>query len=706
MAARDKLPTITASGAVGQWRQFSGAMQQLQESKGAMTQVVAPKFEPEKFNLAGSLLDVMGDANESYNNIKKVADKNVEEWANGKSFQEVAQEMKENKVPFQYDPFAMASLATIQGRNAFQVGMLEFEERLKSSEFVDKSPEEIDQIFIERQREVLSELGEAHGSIGNSGAFMNGFWSDANKTREYIWKSSEAVKNDYHKRQGLIAAESQLNELMGSSVDDLYNGITMISQSGMIGRTPEDQMKLAKSVIESLSKHPTGAETLQLLADRNVPGLQEGVTFRSLFGDEAIRAGIVSAENTRLVASFDEYRTFTDAVNTKVAEGDYVGLLAMQQTYADRADGNITKYVEYIDNAIDTYKKLQVQKAGKSTALMKEQVRQREASSYVLGVITGVVDPTSKSIAGSTLYDPNTGDSLGSISHDEIQEIYRSHFLSGNLAPEHIDNMLSDKDGQKMFKDFFGGIEGQVRGDVQSVINGVQSPADLKEPDGFRQAMSYVQTDPKRVSAILGYDQTDTVSLLGYLMSGIPYQQYVAASAQFAKKPVKDRWDMELPINSGDYTVDNNGYETMFVRRLALSYLASGKDASTAIDEARSDIKKVHQRFVYQSPHEDKGFLWDSARDPVEAYIPTSFYRQFPGFTPDEVNAHLTDFISKIETDKGGMDLYFSYDPLSNVVRVFDPLTMDESYEFSKDSIIQFKTRQTITKARSQGDKK
>jgi hypothetical protein len=706
MAARDKLPTITAAGSVGQWRQFSGAMQQLQESNGAMTQVVAPKFEPEEFNLAGSLLDVMGDANESYNNIKKVADKNVEEWANGKSFQEVAQEMKENKVPFQYDPFAMASLATIQGRNAFQIGMLEFEERLKSSEFVDKSPEEIDQIFIERQREVLSELGEAHGSIGNSGAFMNGFWSDANKTREYIWKSSEAVKNDYHKQQGLIAAESQINELMDSSVDDLYNGITMISQSGMIGRTPEDQMKLAKSVIESLSKHPTGADKIQLLADKNVPGLQDGVTFRSLFGDETIRASIISAENTRLVANFDEYRAFTDDVNTKVAEGDYIGLLAMQQTYADRAGGNVTKQVEYIDNAIDTYKRLQANNAGKTTALMKERVRQNHNAMYISGVLTGMLDPTKDSIAGTTLYDPNTGESLGSVSHEEVQEAYRTHFLSGNLSPDMIDNMLSDKDGQKMFKDFFGGIEGQVRGDVQSVVNGVQSPADLKEPDGFRQAMSYVQNDPKRVSAILGYDQTDTVSLLGYLMSGIPYQQYVAASAQFAKKPVKDRWDMELPINSGDYTVDNNGYETMFVRRLALSYLAAGKDASTAIEEARADMKKVHQRFVYQSPHKDKGWLWDSDRDPVEAYIPTSFYRQFPGFTPDEVNEHLTEFISKIEGEKGGMDLYFSYDPLSNVVRVFDPLTMDESYEFSKDSIVQFKTRQTITKARSRGDEK
>lgn len=705
MAARDKLPTITAAGAVGQWRQFSGAMQQLQESKGAMTQVVAPKFEPEEFNLAGSLLDVMGDANESYNNIKKVADKNAEEWANGKSFQEVAQEMKENKVPFQYDPFAMASLATIQGRNAFQIGMLEFEERLKSSEFVDKSPEEIDQIFIERQREVLSELGEAHGSIGNSGAFMNGFWSDANKTREYIWKSSEAVKNDYHKQQGLIAAESQLNELIDGSVDDLHNGMTMISQSGMIGRTPEDQMKLAKSAIEALSKHPDGADKIQLLADKNVPGLQDGVTFRSLFGDETIRASIINAENTRLVADFDEYRAFTDDVNTKVAQGDYIGLLAMQQTYADRAGGNVTKQVEYIDNAIDTYRKLQAKNAGKTTALMKERVRQSHNAMYISGVLTGMLDPTKDSIAGTTLYDPNTGESLGSISHEEVQEAYRTHFLSGNLSPEMIDNMLSDKDGQKMFKDFFGGIEGQVRGDVQSVINGVQSPADLKEPDGFRQAMSYVQNDPKRVSAILGYDQTDTVGLLGYLMSGISYQQYVAASAQFAKKPVKDRWDMELPINSGDYTVDNNGYETMFVRRLALSYLAAGKDASTAIEEARADMKKVHQRFVYQSPHKDKGW-WDSDRDPVEAYIPTSFYRQFPGFTPDEVNGHLTEFISKIEGEKGGTDLYFSYDPLSNVVRVFDPLTMDESYEFAKDSIVQFKTRQKITKARSRGDEK
>lgn len=706
MTARDKLPTITATGAVGQWRQFSGAMQQLQESKGAMTQVVAPKFEPEEFNLAGSLLDVMGDATESYNNIKKVADKNAEEWANGKSFQEIAQEMKENKVPFQYDPFAMASLATIQGRNAFQIGMLEFEERLKSSEFVDKSPEEIDQIFIERQREVLSELGEAHGSIGNSGAFMNGFWSDANKTREYIWKSSEAVKNDYHKQQGLIAAESQLNELMDGSVDDLYSGMTMISQSGMIGRTPEDQMKLAKSAIEALSKHSDGAAKIQLLADKNVPGLQDGVTFRSLFGDETIRASIISAENTRLVADFEEYRAFTDDVNTKVAQGDYIGLLAMQQIYADRAGGNITKQVEYIDNAIDTYRKLQTKNTGKTTALMKERVRQNHNAMYISGVLTGMIDPTKDSIAGTTLYDPNTGESLGSISHEEVQEAYSTHFLSGNLSPDMIDNMLSDKDGQKMFKDFFGGIEGQVRGDVKSVINGIQSPADLKEPDGFRQAMSYVQNDPKRVSAILGYDQTDTVSLLGYLMSGIPYQQYVAASAQFAKKPVKDRWDMELPINSGDYTVDNNGYETMFVRRLALSYLAAGKDASTAIEEARADMKKVHQRFVYQSPHKDKGWLWDSDRDPVEAYIPTSFYRQFSGFTPDEVNGHLTEFISKIEGEKGGMDLYFSYDPLSNVVRVFNPLTMDESYEFSKDSIIPFKMKQPITKARSRGDEK
>ena len=706
MAARDGLPTITAAGAVGQWRQFSGAMQQLQESKGAMTQVVAPKFEPEEFNLAGSLLDVMGDTVESYKNIKQVADKNAEEWANGKSFQEVAQEMKENRVPFQYDPFAMASLATIQGRNAFQVGMLEFEERLKSSEFIDKSPEEIDQIFIERQREVLAELGEAHGSIGNSGAFMNGFWSDSNKTREYIWKSSEAVKNDYHKQQGLIAAESQLNELMDGSVDNLYQGMTLISQSGMIGRTPEDQMRLAKSAIESLSKHPDGAEKLQLIADKNVPGLQEGITFRSLFGDDTIRSSIINAENTRLVANFDEYRSFTDNVNTKVANGDYIGLLAMQQTYADRAGGNVTKQVEYIDNAIETYKRLEAQKTGKTTALMKEQIRQGENTRYISGVLTGMIDPTVNSIAGSTIYDTTTGESLGTISHEEVQEGYRTHFLSGNLTPDMIDNMLSDKDGQKMFRYFFGGIEGQVRGDVQSVVNGIQSPADLKEPDGFRQAMSYVQNDPKRVSAILGYDQTDTVGLLGYLMSGIPYQQYVAASAQFAKKSVKERWDMELPINSGDYTVDNNSYETMFVRRLALSYLASGKDPKSAISEARADMKKVHNKFVYQSPHKDKGFLWDSTREPVEAYIPTSFYKQFPGFTVDEVNENLNSFIAKIEEDAGGTDLYFSYDPLSNVVRVFNPLTMDESFEFSRDSIVQFKTRQAITKARSQGDNK
>lgn len=698
----EKFNTVTAAGATGLWRQFSGAMQQLQDSKGAMTQVVAPKFETEKFNLAGELLDIMGDTEDAYKNMKQVADKNAQEWANGKSFSEVANEMKENKIPFQYDPFAMASLATIQGRNAFEVGMLEFNERLKTSEFVDKSPEEIDQIFIERQREVLKELGEAHGSIGNSGAFMNGFWSDANKTREYVWKTHEAVRNDYHKQQGLIAAESQVNELLDGDVDDLYTGLTLISQSGMIGRTPEDQMRLAKSVVEALSTHPDGADTLPLLVDRNIPGLGDGVTYRSLFGDETIRAAIVKAESTRMVARFDDWRVFNDEVNTMVAQNDIIGLRAMQQTYADRANGSITKQVEAIQQGLDAVARNNAKESKKTTALAKEQVRQGHAASYAISVLSGKADP-SESPAGQTLYDPETGESLGSISHEEMQEHFRRNFMSGSLTPENIDNMLTDKDGQKMFKGLFGDIEGSIKSDVQSVIDGVMNPADVKEPEGFRQIISYIERDPKRVSALVGYDQADTIGLLGYVLDGVPIQQYVAARAQYQRKPVKERWDMELPVNTGDYSVDNNDYESMFVRRTALAYLATGKDAATAIKEARDALKATHQNFTYRSPHKDTGFFWDSNRKPVQAYVPTRFYNQFPGFTVDEVNEKLTDFIATTEKGYEGKDLYFSYDPLSNAIRVFDPISMHESFTFDSNSIVPYKTRQPM--AKSQGAK-
>lgn len=698
----EKFSTVTAAGPVGAWRQFSGAMQQLQESKGAITQVVAPKFDPEKFNLAGSLLDVIGGAEDTYKNIKQVADKNAEEWAKGKSFSEVAADMKENRVPFQYDPFAMASLATIQGRNAFEVGVLEFEERLKSSEFVDKSPEEIDQIFIDTQRNVLKDIGEAHGKMGDSGAFHNGFWSDANKTREYVWKTSETVKNDYHKQQGLIAAESQINDLLDGDVDSLYEGLTLISQSGMIGRTPEDQMKMAKSVVESLSKHRYGADKIQLLADKDIPGLTPGTTYRSLFGDATIDAAIVQAENVRMVSDFDSWRVFNDELNTMVSEGDIVGLRAMQQMYADRADGMTTKYVEAVQSGLDTVARNQAKGAAKSTALAKEQVRQLEANNHVMDVLSGRKSGTD-SPAGQTLYDPNTGDSLGTISHEEMQMHYNKMFMSGNLTPDNVDNMLTDPDGQKMFKNLFGDIEGKVKGDVQSVIDGVMTPADTQEPEGFRQIMSYVERDPKRVSGIVGYDQADTIGLLGYLMSGIPYQQYVASRAQFEKKDIKYKWEAELPINTGDYSVDNNDYETMYVRRLALALTASGVDPNQAIKDARTGLKDTHQLFTYQSPHKDKGTLWDSSRDEVEAYIPTKFYHQFLGFTPEEVNTRLTDFISKIEKDYNEKDLYFSYDPLSNAVRVYDPRTMNTSYTFDSNSITPYKTRQPV--AKSQGAK-
>lgn len=691
----NQFSNVTAAASVGQWRQFSGAMQQLQDSKGAITQVVAPKFDPEKFNLAGSLLDVMGDTEKTYDNIKKVADRNAQEWANGKSFQEVAAEMKENRVPFQYDPFAMASLATIQGRNAFNIGMLEFEERLKTAEFVDKSPEEIDQIFIENQRGVLKDLGEAHGELGNSGAFMNGFWSDANKTREYVWKTSETVKNDYHKQQGLIAAESQLNELLDGSVDDLYQGITLINQSGMIGRTPEDQAKFAKSVMESLATHPDGASKVDQLADRNIPGL-DGVTYRSLFGDTTIDTIKVKAENLRTINQFEQFRALNDQVNTLVADNDIPGLRALQQSLADQAGGQITKGVELVEQGLDAIARNMARDAKKVTALTKEQIRQGTASTYVTARLTGMVDPD-KSPAGSTLYGDD-GESIGTIAHEDIQEMYRQHFMSGNLTPDHVDNMLADEDGRKMFKKLFGDIEGNVKGDVQSVVNGVLTAADVKEPEGFRQVMTYIERDPRKVSAMLGYDQADTIGLLGYLIQGTPYNQYIASRAQYEKKPVREKWDMELPINTADYSVDNNDYETMFVRRLALTYLATGKDPSTAIKEARDDLKTTHQKFTYQSPHEDKGFIWDSKRKPSEAYIPSSFYAQFSGFTPDEVNDKLSATIVDLEKKYNDKDLYFTYDPLSRGVRIYNPLNMEESVLFNKDSIVPFKVRQSVTK--------
>jgi len=682
-----KFSNTTAGAAVGQWRQFSGAMQQLQESKGAMTQVVAPKFEPERFNLAGSLLDVMEGANDAYDNIKKVADKNAQEWANGKSFQEVANEMKENKVPFQYDPFAMASLATIQGRNAFNIGMMEFNDRLKTDEFIDMSPEEIDQVFIDHQRKVATDLGEAHGSLGSSGAFLNGFWVDANKTREYVWKTSETVKDDFRKQQGQIAAESQINELLDGSVDDLHNGLTMLMQSGVAGRMPEDAMKVAKSTIEAIANHPDGFLKIDQLADKNVPGLSGGITYRMLFGDETINATKVKSNNIRMIQDFTNNKQLDEQISSLVLNNDIGGLRALQQTLADQAGGQVTKATEKVQSAIDAYNKKLTKDVGKATALMKDQIRIGTLASYTTSLLAGLADPTT-SPAGNQLFAAD-GTSLGTPSHEHLQEILRQHFMSGQLSPDMVDRMLTDKDGQKMFKSLFGEIAGQVKSDIEAVASGFKTPDSIREPDGLKQVLSYINNDPRKVSGIVDYEQADALDIIGFMASGGTFGEYVNASAMFKKKSVRERFDLELPIKTRTAEEDNSAYETLFIRRLALVKLASGKDSATAIKEAKHDFKATHQQFTYQSPHKDKGLIWDSSRDEVETYIPTSFYQQFPPeMSIDDVNKSLTDFIASIEAKFEEKDLYFEYDPLSKGVRVYEPGIINGSYLFTKDSIV------------------
>jgi hypothetical protein len=257
--------------------------------------------------------------------------------------------------------------------------------------------------------------------------------------------------------------------------------------------------------------------------------------------------------------------------------------------------------------------------------------------------------------------------------------------------------MLYDPDGQKMFKDLFGHISGSIKSDIKAVASGHKTPDTIKEPDGFKQIMSYIQRDPKKISGIIDYDQAESLDMLSWLSSGYTIQEYVIASAAFEKKDTKYKLEQSLPIRARDAVDDNSMYETMFVRRLALAKIATGKDPSTAIQEAKEDFKNTQYAFTYQSPHEDEGIFWDSSRDEVKTYIPHKFYQQFPHHTPGQIDDELTKFIASAEKDSGEADLYFEYDPVINGVRVYKPGFTD-SFVFTKDSIIPSKVRYKVNK--------
>lgn len=373
MAYKNTAGTTSIANEMGTWRYFNSSLAKLGEYKGANLNIDSSKVTAD---LEGDWVNALGlafkQASKDFDQYQideakrqQVKKKEVEDLADkyfqSHSIEQYQQDIKNNRIPFQDNPFAMSRLKYLHGRMAYNLTYQDFvNEQVNTNKLAGKSQVEVDSEFYQYAKESQKDLADSFGYSMDDEFFKEGFFETSPEGRLKVIAQKEAVEDKWETEKSLIADSSNIATIINSGSPNA--GQAFLNYLDQMGRTtganysPEMQYKLLNNAFQMASKSRYGSQLIESIADKEIPFIK-GTTFRELLGEDNLKAWLVNAETVKAADNAMEFSHWCDDIDKYVEDGNYV-LLSQLKDEEYLSNNNVeTPRTKYLDQAIRNAKR-------------------------------------------------------------------------------------------------------------------------------------------------------------------------------------------------------------------------------------------------------------------------------------------------------------------------------------------------------------
>lgn len=384
MAYKNTETNSSAQGAFYQWNYFSQALGKIGTASGATPNITVKDVQPEKET---DWLRAIGDGirlgNAGYEAFQEASYKEADEYFKTHSLEEYSAEMKANKIPFQWNPVAMAHLKYNHGKEVFNVATLDFQARVQAGDFNKMSPEEVQREYYKTVIDARDQLRDTFDYATPEDKYFNlGLFEGSPENRLRIAAEHIKVVSADKIKQNLVSSKTELiNIFTDKSIPleeklEKYNQIYEIASPNL---SAEGQLLFAKTMFESLSGVEGSEEDIKRLSEMEVKG-HAGLTYKELLGEDYILAKMAESRTIAINKNAEAERIFNTDIRIKALAGDYAGLKLMHDEESKRSGGVLTEHHKAIQSAMDLALSRQIQ--AKKEAKTKEYTMSAQQQSW------------------------------------------------------------------------------------------------------------------------------------------------------------------------------------------------------------------------------------------------------------------------------------------------------------------------------------
>lgn len=612
------------------WRYFNASLQKLGNySAGKVDIRVSSAVAEAATNYADTAFNLFQGALGAFQARREIAYKEADDWLSKHSLEEYQQLMKENKVPFQDDPLAMQRLKYRHGRIQSYLAEQDFQARIDRGEFVGKEPEEVDAAHYEALYESMKENADIFPYQTNGDYFYNqGFWENANANRDTVFSKSQKVSDDYMKQDALLTAQAGVQGIIKDpnvSAAAIYGKLQEFSDFNGYHFSPAERLGFFKGAIELLGQTPYGHREIQKLADMKVPGMD--MTFRDLFGDEAIRTLDVQSHNLDYMfnrqARLDDWTMAQEAI----WKGDYATLQkAWEEETALNGETDRAKFLfQKVNQAWTQWKSdLKVQ-AASGKAKTVDELKEIWARIFIGDAANGlpIYDTKNKDFWTPRLAQEgfDISDSSIKLTESDINMVFEKMVKAGQITPQQIAAGASRGNFNSIgtpnpYVSYVKSLSSSVGNELDATIKLMSTGGSLttpSKPKGFDTLAAIYNANPRAIAPYMSDTKIlEFTSLLANDYMGFPIEQQMSAIATYASneedkdfKTIKDKTrkiiekGMDI-VDLGEETsqlVANPVNRDLFMRGALYNYMLKGGDLSQALEQTKDIFKQNYYNF-------------------------------------------------------------------------------------------------------------
>lgn len=599
MAYKNSAGASSAKQEFYNWSYFSQDMTKLGEAKGVQVNIKdrlkPPQEEVDWLSTVAEGFKKLGTVADAY---KEKAFKQADEYLRTHSLEEYQEDVKNNNIPFQYDPVSMSRLKYQHGKLAFSLAEQDFQDRVNRNEFNGKSPEEVDAEYFKHVRKAMEDVRDSFGyDINEDSWFSKGFYADSPESRQKIllqniqsnnkWSVEQAKLVDLADVRGAVNDLSKNAAYVVGTILDVFDGE---KNPKLAHYSPADKADMVSGLLEDVAGREDGVYILQQLENWKPYFLDGKLTVRDMVGAVAWDKALKTASNAAWKADAERWTSQALKVDNWVANGD-TGSIEQELALAkDRAGGVVSAEVEYLTRSLQSARDQQRALIAKNTAnsidALKEEGRSLNANYYIESMLRGL--PTNpENVVGTT--------------KEHIDREFMFAVQDGRITENDILEMACNPTGgynpaSSYLSKVGNNVVRAIKADILSLEN--SNAASIEKPAYLDKMYSFYVSNPKQFATAFGgmgsYDMDVLLAMMNANQLGMTYNQCVSALKQQKKLGETREGRQEQQRIYDNLAKDAKGdlYSQSYMVNRTYAYMNVGMSRKDAMDRSREDLDK------------------------------------------------------------------------------------------------------------------